>query len=326
MLDSNTNLNEYDLSIIIPHYNTPDLLMKLLKTIPQKENIQVIVIDDRSDDNLEELARCEKYCLHSNYIFRINNGKKGAGTCRNAGLELASGKWILFADADDYFDVDMYSKVSRYFESEYDIVYFVPTSIHPDTGLLGGRHLDIERVTKKYLQNPNLYNELQLRYTCNVPWTKLSRRECIKKNHIRFDEVRVANDTMFAIKIGFFGKNITASEDTIYVITRTKNSLSSKIDIDSYNIRLEVFIRKYNFLKENLSQKEFKILHMTGQGRIFTAVQNRYTISQIYSIYRKLKKNGIRVIDGKMFNPFYTIPLVKEAVIARKASKEYLSK
>lgn len=326
MINKKANTKEYDLSIIIPHYNTPDLLMKLLQTIPQRENIQVIVIDDRTDKDIEQLEECEKYCLHRNIVFERNIGKKGAGTCRNAGLDLSTGKWILFADADDYFMPDMYDKVSKYFESAYDIVYYVPTSINLDTGMVGGRHLDTERVTKAYIKNPDLYNELQLRYTCNSPITKLVRRECIEKNHIRFDETRVANDTMFAIKIAFWGRKITATEDVIYVITRTGNSLTSKIDIDSYYMRLDVFIRKYNFLENNLSENEFKTLNITGQGRIFAAIQNHYTVAQIYAIYKTLRKNGIRVINGKMFNPFYTFPLIKEAVISRKVSKRYLSK
>lgn len=197
-----------ELSIIIPHYNSPKELKKLLKSIcDENEDIEVIVVDDMSDSDIDLFYECkEQYEALGTIFLKNESGIKGPGKSRNIGLEHARGRWILFADADDYFAADMYSKVSRYFESEYDIVFFVPTSINLDTGLLGGRHLDIERVTKNYVQNPNLYNELQLRYACNVPWTKLMRRECIEKNHIKFDEVRIANDTMFAIKIGFFWK------------------------------------------------------------------------------------------------------------------------
>ena len=51
-----------NLSIIIPHYNTPDLLQKLIDSIPHIEDIQIIVVDDRSDKNLEKLSEVqEKY-------------------------------------------------------------------------------------------------------------------------------------------------------------------------------------------------------------------------------------------------------------------------
>ena len=39
---------EYNVSIIIPHYNSPDLLAVLLDSIPEKEDIQIIVVDDNS--------------------------------------------------------------------------------------------------------------------------------------------------------------------------------------------------------------------------------------------------------------------------------------
>jgi len=38
-------------SFVIPHYNTPDLLQRLIDSIPQREDIEVIVVDDNSDDD-----------------------------------------------------------------------------------------------------------------------------------------------------------------------------------------------------------------------------------------------------------------------------------
>ena len=95
----------FKLSIIIPHYNTSDLLEKLLSTIPKDKNIEVIVIDDKSQDkhieDIEDLKTEEKYI---DFLFLKNQTlKKGAGTCRNIGLDHAQGEWVLFADADDYF-------------------------------------------------------------------------------------------------------------------------------------------------------------------------------------------------------------------------------
>lgn len=47
------------LSIVIPHYNTPDLLQKLLDSIPVDEGIQVIVVDDKSDRDLNIYERVQ---------------------------------------------------------------------------------------------------------------------------------------------------------------------------------------------------------------------------------------------------------------------------
>ncbi|NCU28638.1 MAG: glycosyltransferase family 2 protein, partial [Candidatus Moranbacteria bacterium] len=94
-------MTQTPLSIIIPHWQNASDLERLLASIPTKKGYEIIVVDDYSDDN------CFKKVveLHESYNFTLlkNNGKKSAGTCRNIGLSHATGKWILFADADDFF-------------------------------------------------------------------------------------------------------------------------------------------------------------------------------------------------------------------------------
>ena len=86
-------------SIIIPHYDIPDLLMRCLKSIPVSEDIQVIVVDDNSPDADTYLERYPE--LSRPYLEFIRTTKGGgAGYARNVGLDHAKGKWLLFADAD----------------------------------------------------------------------------------------------------------------------------------------------------------------------------------------------------------------------------------
>lgn len=122
-----------NLSIIIPHYNTPHLLHKLIDSIPQSPDIQIIVVDDNSDCHLDILADLQgKYCAQVEFYVN-GTGRKGAGACRNVGLLHADGKWILFADADDFFLPGMYENICPYFDTNYDEVFFTPTSIYLDT-------------------------------------------------------------------------------------------------------------------------------------------------------------------------------------------------
>ena len=110
-------------SIIIPHYDIPDLLMRCLKSIPVSEDIQVIVVDDNSpeaDTYLERYPELSRPYLE--FLSAPKNG--GAGYARNIGLDQAKGKWLLFADADDFFVDNMYDIITTHIESDSDVIYF----------------------------------------------------------------------------------------------------------------------------------------------------------------------------------------------------------
>ena len=86
-------------SIIIPHHNSPSLLQRLLNSIPERNDLEVIVVDDNSDE--EKRAYSSRSDVKILYIDKLQT--RGAGKARNEGLAVAQGKWLLFADADDFY-------------------------------------------------------------------------------------------------------------------------------------------------------------------------------------------------------------------------------
>ena len=89
------------LSIIIPAYNAKDSLKRLLDgLISQRYNngqtAEIIVINDGSTDGTAELL-----ASYGNSIRAINQENKGVSAARNLGLEISTGKYISFVDADD---------------------------------------------------------------------------------------------------------------------------------------------------------------------------------------------------------------------------------
>lgn len=313
------------ITIIIPHYNSCDTLKKLIQSIPCCKDFQIIVVDDRSTEGVSELDRfiLRQQKSNPNLLFLKNEqGKKGAGTCRNLGLEAAEGKWLLFADADDFFTEAFETVVRRHTDSEEDIVWFVPTSLDLRTGQLGTRHLLGERTIRSYYEEPdNEYRELQLRFKSNVPWSKLIRRSMVERHRIRFDEVMVSNDEMFSAKCGLYSEKIKASLETIYCVTRSAGSLVSNIGEETFDIRLEVFIRKYHFLKDNLSRRQFRILDISGQEKIFTAVQNHYPAKKIWQVIRTLQKNKVAIINLQALNPLNIYRKIRLAQLLSKNRK-----
>jgi len=294
------------LSIIIPHYNSVNTLEKLLLTIPKLNEIEIIVIDDKSNKDLEKLNMLINSNRFSNVTFLVNNtNKKGAGVCRNIGLKRAKGEWILFADADDFFLDDFYDIVSSYFNTDNDVVFFIPSCIESDTGKPSNILRSVKNVLLNYINNKNYKSELLLRYSFFNPWSKLIKADFLKKNKIYFDEIIAANDLMFSIKVGHLMRKFDVSSETIYCYTVNKGSVTFSINEENFDAHLLTHINYYHFLKSNLKPHELKYFDLSSAKFIYRAFKY-YGIKKAIHTLLILKKEKIKIFDYKFFNPFYT--------------------
>lgn len=312
-----------NLSIIIPHYNSTNSLFHLLDTIPNSEHIEILVVDDHSNImHKKKISTFKNNNSHRNIDFLTNDiGKKGAGSCRNIGLNRANGNWILFADADDYFLNDFFDIIQKYFNSENDVIFFKPISIEIETGETSDRHLPYVELLDNYLENQSFESEARLRYFFLVPWSKLININLIRKNAICFDEVIASNDVMFSAKAGFYMKKFEVAEEVIYCVTRSKGSLTTTNSHQIFDSRLNVFIDYYNFLKEHcLSKKDFKIFKLNLSGRFMLIKSFTFGYRKTFSVYKKLRESKVHIIDLKYLNPVFLIN--KSLFFYRKYKKQ----
>ena len=119
-------------SIIIPHYNVPLLLNRCLKSIPNRPDVQVIVVDDLSPDR-EKYNEIIPELKRKNVELYVVDEKKRGGHARNIGIEHAKGKWLLFADSDDYFNYCIDDIFDEYADTDYDCVFFNATILDTNT-------------------------------------------------------------------------------------------------------------------------------------------------------------------------------------------------
>ena len=317
--------NEKKLSIIIPHYNSPQYLRTLLASIPDISDIQVIVVDDKSTEHVEEYERLKEESGGKNIEFYDNDGVKSAGTCRNIGLRYAIGAWLLFADADDYFTEGFYDVVNCYMDSDYDVVFFSPTSVVMGTEELSDRHLGMAAKVYNYCENPDWKNELELRYWVMSPWSKLIRRAMVLENRIWFEEIIVANDVMFSTKCGYAAKKIAVDTRVIYCITKHKGSLTAQFSEEVIGLRMGASLRHFLFLKEHLSQEEMSALNMKENERkmIFWALRNGYPMRKIFRVLREYRKHGVKIWEwGSLIRPAHCLNIVFDSLRIRKRNKK----
>ena len=234
-------------SIIIPHFDIPDLLMRCLKSIPVSEDIQVIVVDDNSPDADKYL---EKYPeLSRPYLEFIRAPKNGgAGYARNIGLDHAKGKWLLFADADDSFVERMLEMLSPYFDSSFDVIYFRRKVVKSeDINCEVEKGIYLKKIIDNYFQTGD---EWTIRTGFNPPYSKMIKRDLVVRNLIRFEEVKYSNDCFFSTSIGIYAKSIEVVDKVLYYNTQRSGQITENYcqKPGELRIRAEVHLNIDKFL------------------------------------------------------------------------------
>ncbi len=237
---------EYTYTIIIPHYNIPHLLERCLSSIPCRADLQVIVVDDCSDrDSVAKLKTIESQFSHVTFVYLQVNG--GGGKARNEGLKRAQGCYVLFADADDFFNYCINQILEEYKETVYDVVFFDANSVDTDLYCQASRSIHLNKWMHKYDKKPK-QAIADLRYGFGESWSKLVRRELIEYHGICFSETNIHNDTKFSYLIGYYAKRIHVDKRALYCITDRKGSVSKCLSVDRLFTRTQIFAEAAVFL------------------------------------------------------------------------------
>ena len=233
-------------SIIIPHYNTPDLLIRCLKSIPKREDIQIIVVDDYSNKNtIDRISGIKKMFPHVTLFYSEKNG--GAGAARNIGLKHASGKWVLFADADDYFLNDAFKIFDCHCNNNEDAILFGNKSISTKDRI-NTRGDFINNIIGYHKQS---LISSQLAFLCTwVPWAKMIKLNFIRKNNFKFEEIKYGNDVFWNAQIVAGTEMIAIFQDPVYAITQEEHSLTTNRDKTAFFIRYNTLKKVNQYLKK----------------------------------------------------------------------------
>lgn len=235
-------------SIIIPHYGIPDKLERLLSSIPVREDIQIIVVDDCSEKTVLKQLDVLKFKF-TNVDFYSTGTNGGGGKARNIGLKAARGKYVLFADADDFFLYSLNSILDLYADSDYDLIYFNAISLVEDSYNISNRTSHLNSFIGMHPKNPEL-SELKLRYIFGEPWCKIIKRSIIDDNNITFQECKVHNDTLFSYEVGLAAKSVAVCDVSAYVVIDRPFSVSKTTNWEKQKLAVEIFAKKNRVLSD----------------------------------------------------------------------------
>lgn len=242
----------YNYSFIIPHKNCPDLLQRCVDSIPERDDVQVIVVDDNSDEGKKPSLKERK---NMQVILLEATQSKGAGRARNIGLKHASGNWLLFPDSDDYYVDGFMSVLDKYIAKDIEVIYFnyLFKDGNNDEEL---PKLGYRRCFDEYDGSKEALDKVK--YRIKAPWTKMVSHTYINKHHISFEEVPNGNDILFTLCVGFYAQKTVVIKDPLYVYLRNKNSiLTSKETVSGAFCRLKHLI-KLNYFYAFIDHPEWK--------------------------------------------------------------------
>jgi len=261
-----TNL---DVTVITPHFNNLKGLERMLSsTVPM--GVKVVVVDDQSNSTVRAgLKRLVENYSHVQLLYN-RTPQKGAGVARNIGLNVCNTKWVLFADADDWFleDTGEILRGNLRKNENADVIYFSPVSAFDGALKMGQksqRHEIYEKLVKNYLD----HGDEAIRYQYFSPCSKLLNVSFLKENNIQFDSCIAANDIMFSLKSGFLAKIVKAYDHNIYLITEGSHSLTKQKSKKVIKSRFLAAMRYNRYLK-NTCKKECYQRELLGSIRLYS--------------------------------------------------------
>lgn len=272
-------MREINYSFIIPHKNIPKLLQRCLDSIPCREEIQIIVVDDNSSSDKVDFEHFPGINRHNVEIY-FTKEDRGAGYARNVGLEHAKGKWVLFADADDFFTDKLENLLAEHLNSHFDIIYFEVTSVDSDTLLPSDRGEPINKMIREAVE-ANDYDAIKYRRL--EPWAKIFSHNFIIEYSLKFDETIAANDLMFSVCAAYNASNIWVDLRPIYCLTARYGSIAHTISNEVCEAKLMVILKLNNYLL-NINKFQYRanvfhyawIFHYISYSKMFLKLRQAF--------------------------------------------------
>lgn len=224
-MDTRLEIKETMLSIIVPVYNVEKYIKQCIESLVSQtlKDMEIIVVNDETKDNSIEIVKE----FHDNRIKIVNKKNGGLSSARNAGIEIARGKYIAFVDSDDFIDFnsayeDMIKLANKYAA---DIVvgnanwYYNSNKKSPmniDKKMFKNKVISAEKYIVESIKSKRIF----------VPvWLNLYKRELMVSNNIYFKNGILHEDELFSPQIFLKAKKVALYEKDFYNYRQREGSI-----------------------------------------------------------------------------------------------------
>lgn len=242
------------ISVIVPIYKVEDYLHRCVDSIINQTytNLEIILVDDGSPDNCPMI--CDEYAKKDSRIRVVHKKNGGLSDARNAGLDIATGEYIMFIDSDDFVDIEMMeSMMKNMIDNNVDMVVCNIKYVYEDREVVkynqADRILDRYEAMEEYLKDGVVQA---------VAWNKLYKKSLI--NNMRYKVGKTNEDEFFTYKVVDKTDKIYYNSKPFYNYIQRNSSIMGKYSIKRLD-GVEASYERLNFIKKKyptLYEKEKK--------------------------------------------------------------------
>ena len=303
------------LSIIIPLYNAERFIKRCIDSVLSQnlalDDYEVIMIDDGSTDLSVDI--CNQYASTYPNIYYTYQPNQGQGVARNAGIEMARGDYITFADIDDYFLNSLnqiYKELMRlhpdiYITRHEDMLSDGKTLIEKNTGF---------PVAKEFVGGELLLNG----YLPSSVWAKFYLRSLFMDKKLRFLPGIIHEDAEFNFRIFLKARRVIFSETITYFYYWNPFSTDKLINEEKIvktlisDLKIAQSYKKISQtwdLSKELSEFLLEYSNSLLASQFIMLMRRRHKISykNILFVLENMQKMGLFPMRGKTRSRYTTI-------------------
>lgn len=243
------------LSVIIPLYNASDDFRTCMESLITQTwtALEIIIINDGSTDNSVEIAK--HYAENYPHVRLLHQANAGASVARNRGIEVATGKYVAFVDADDEVYPTMYETLmTMALEDDLDVAQCNADWCFRETGETW-QSIPTDRLRSTgVLTGPDwLRMGLSSRRWTHVVWMGVYRRDVIVKNNIKFIAGLHHQDIVWTTEFMFNALRARYTEQSLYKyylhntsVSRLNRQGNKNLNYQRHYIKITRLLEKLN--------------------------------------------------------------------------------
>jgi glycosyltransferase involved in cell wall biosynthesis len=288
-------LNLPFVSVVLPTYNRGSSILQAVQSVVDQSyaNFELIIVDDASSDNTEELILGIK---DPRIIYIKNKGNLGANASRNVGIQVSKGTYIAFQDSDDVWCKDKLERQVTILQNSDEKVGVVYTGFHRyknnSITYIPDKSIPMEDKTN------NLYQFLMYKNIVSTQ-TMLVKKQCFEVAGVFDPKMPRLQDWELCIRLSKYYTFCLIDEPLVHVYF-SKDSISSnnKAYIEAKCMILKKYYENYD--KKELQRMIKDLILFSSENNMFEVgfnILNQYFDNTLIS--RDLMVECYEVMDGK---------------------------